>query len=269
MNTIKEIVNDHKEYKNQIGKLAKADLVKTYRGAALGWAWAIIKPTVTIFVYWFAFAIGLRASKTISGSYPFFLWLIAGIVPWFYMSDMISSGTDCIRKYSYLVTKMKFPVSTIPTFVSISKMLVEIMLLGVVIVIFFGFGFKPTLYYLQIIFYLILSFLFFTGWALFTSPIGAMSKDFVNLVKSFITAVFWLSGILWDAESIKILWLKKLLRLNPVTYLCTGFRNSFIYNIWFWEQPKRLMYFLIALVIVWALGLWSYKKFRKEIPDVL
>jgi len=49
------IIKDHVTYKQQIFKLAKADLVKTYRGAALGWAWAIIKPTVTIFVYWFAF----------------------------------------------------------------------------------------------------------------------------------------------------------------------------------------------------------------------
>ena len=121
----------------------------------------------------------------------------------------------------------------------------------------------------QIFFYLLLAFAFFTGWGLFASPIGAMSKDFSNLVKSFITAIFWLSGILWDAESIKILWLKKLLRLNPITYLCTGFRNCFVYKVWFWEQPKRLLYFLIALAIMWALGIWSYKKFRKEIPDVL
>ena len=44
----------------------RADLVKTYRGAALGWAWAIIKPAVTIFVYWFAFEIGLRAGKDVN-----------------------------------------------------------------------------------------------------------------------------------------------------------------------------------------------------------
>lgn len=269
MSTIKEIINDHKEYKNQIGKLAKTDLVKTYRGSALGWSWAIIKPTVTIFVYWFAFAIGLRASKSISGDYPFFLWLIAGIVPWFYMSDMIAGGTECIRKYKHLVTKMKFPVSTIPTFISISKLIVECILLAIVVVIFAAMGYFPDIYYLQILFYLALTFLFFTGWALFAGPIGAMSKDFINLVKSFITAIFWLSGILWNAETIKIEWLKTLLKLNPVTYLCTGFRNCFIDKVWFWEHPVRFAGFLVILAIVWILGIWSYKKFRKEIPDVL
>ncbi len=63
---LKEIIKDHFTYKQQIFKLAKADLVKTYRGAALGWAWAIIKPAVTIFVYWFAFEIGLRSGKPVN-----------------------------------------------------------------------------------------------------------------------------------------------------------------------------------------------------------
>jgi teichoic acid transport system permease protein len=79
--TLLEVVAEHKEYWRQIFQLAAADLVKTYRGSALGWLWAIIKPSVTIFVYWFAFAVGLRASSMVNG-FPFSLWLISGILPW-------------------------------------------------------------------------------------------------------------------------------------------------------------------------------------------
>ena len=60
--TIVTIVRDHIDYRKQIFKLAGSDLRRTYRASALGWSWAIIKPLVTIFVYWFAFAIGLRRS---------------------------------------------------------------------------------------------------------------------------------------------------------------------------------------------------------------
>ena len=158
MKILKQIISDHIKYKSQIFKLAKADLIKTYRGSALGWTWAIIKPVVTIFVYWFAFSVGLRAGKDVNG-YPFFLWLIAGLVPWFYMSDMITAGTQCIRKYSYLVTKMKFPVSVIPTFVSLSNIMINILLLAVVILIFCLFGYVPDIYMLQLPFYILLSFI--------------------------------------------------------------------------------------------------------------
>ena len=116
MKDLIKIFKEHIDYRQQLVKLAKADIVKTYRGAALGWAWAVIKPAVTIFVYWFAVEIGLRVGKQVNG-YPFFLWLIAGLIPWFYMNDMLTSGTESIRKNRHLVNKMKFPVATIPTFV--------------------------------------------------------------------------------------------------------------------------------------------------------
>ena len=114
MNTFKEILTDHFQYRNQLVKLAKADLKKTYSGSVLGWSWALIRPSILIFVFWFAFSVGLRKGGDVDG-YPFFLWLIAGMIPWFYMRDMITGGAGSIRKYKYLVTKIKFPTSTIPT----------------------------------------------------------------------------------------------------------------------------------------------------------
>ncbi len=265
---LKEILKDHIIYFRQIFKLAKADLVKTYRGAALGWSWAIIKPCMTIFTYWFAFTFGLRAGKDI-GEYPFVLWMIAGMVPWFYMNEMLTQGTESIRKYQYLVTKMKFPISTIPTFVSVSKMYVNILMQVILIIIFWIAGFEPDIYYLQIPLYMLFSFIFFTLYAQFAALIAAMSKDFANLVKSFITPIFWLSGILWDADRVAFPWLNRFLMLNPVTFIVSGYRNALVNKVWFFQQPKRLLYFTCWIIILIVLSLWSYKKLRKDIPDVL
>ena len=268
MHSVIEIIKDHIQYRQQVFKLAKADLIKTYRGAALGWAWAIIKPAVTIFVYWFAFQIGLRAGNNVNG-FPFFLWLITGVVPWFYISDMITGGTESIRRYSYLVTKMKFPVSTIPTFVSISKFMVNLLLMIVVIAIFVVMGYMPSIYIIQLPIYMLLNFIFFTIFSLFSSLLASMSKDFLNLVKALVTAVFWLSGVIFNINTIQIPWLKSLLMVNPVTFLVEGYRNCFINQVWIWEQPKRLMYFVVILIVLSILAIWTYKRLRKEIPDVL
>ena len=269
MHTIVEIIKDHIQYRQQIFKLAKADLIKTYRGAALGWAWAIIKPAVTIFVYWFTFSIGLRGGKDVEG-FPFFLWLISGVIPWFYMNDMITGGTECIRKYSYLVTKMKFPISTIPTFFSISKFMVHLVLLAIMIIIFIAMGYPPDIYLLQLPIYMLLSFVFFTTFSLFASLLACMSKDFANLVKSLVTAVFWLSGIIWNIDTMKdIPWLKTLLKINPVTYLVEGYRNCFIHKTWIWESPKTLIAFLVILLVLIIAAVWVYRRLRQEIPDVL
>ena len=270
MNNFLEIIKDHVQYGQQIFKLAKADLVKTYRGAALGWAWAIIKPAVTIFVYWFTFQIGIRGIEKEVEGFPYFLWLISGVIPWFYMSDMITGGTECIRKYSYLVTKMKFPISTIPTFFSISKFMVHLALLVIMILIFIIMGYPPDIYLLQLPIYMLLSFMFFTVFSLFSSLLACMSKDFSNLVKSLVTAVFWLSGIIWNINTLEDTpWLKSLLKINPVTYLVEGYRNCFIHKTWIWESPKTLIAFFIILLVMIFAAIWIYRRLRKEIPDVL
>jgi teichoic acid transport system permease protein len=261
------ILKEHKGFWKTIFKLAKVDLIKTYRGSALGWAWAIIKPTVTIFIYYVTFRIGLRAPRLIEG-YQYFIWLTVGIVPWFYMSEMLTQGTEAIRGYRHLVTKMNFPVSTIPTFVSLSKLFVNLCMIGITILIYVLMGYQLDIYLLQLPFYIIMMFLLFTGWSLFASPLASISRDFANLVKSFTTGIFWLSAIIWDPSGVSNTFFKYFLKINPITYIVWGFRDTFIYKEWFFEQKETLV-FLVVLVVMWTLGTIIYKKLRKDIPDVL
>lgn len=268
MSVLSEIINEHKAYTEQTVKMARSDLVRTYRGSALGWSWAIIKPVITIFIYWFAMSLGLRKGQP-HGDYIYFLWLIFGMVPWFYINDMLHRGTESMRKYKYLITKIHYPVSTIPTFVSLSNLFVNGVLLLVVYIISLAMGHPPTLYHLQIFFYAFLSFAFFTSWSLFAAPISAISADFSNLVKSVVFAFLWISGIFFDVDTLDNATIATLLKLNPITYIVKGFREAFMSDAWFWEHPVRLAVFLAELLIMFLLGLWSYRKLRKEMPDVL
>lgn len=267
-NTAREVVHDHFEFRPQIGQLAKADLAKTYRGAALGWLWAPVKPAVTIFVFWFAFAIALRSGKPVNDM-PYFLWLIAGMVPWFYMSEMLTQGSSVFNRYTYLVNKIRFPVAVIPTFVSLSKLFIHAILLTLVIAIFAASGYAPDIYFVQLPIYMGAMFALFTFWSLFASSLSAVSKDFSNLVTSFVTAIFWLSGVMWDVNSINIGWLKKLLLFNPVTFFATGYRNVFIYKRWFFEDTFALLAFLSVGILLAILAIFTYHRLRNELPDVL
>lgn len=266
--TFLEIINEHIYFNKQIFKLAKSDLIKTYRGAALGWMWAIIKPVITLFVFWFAFVVGMRSGNPVNG-YPYFLWLVAGFLPWFYISEMITQGAGCIRKYAHLVTKMKFPISVIPTFVSLSKLTVNLVLLMITIVIFMLFGYMPDIYMIQLPIYILIMFSFFSLWALFSGMLSAISKDFQNLVNACSNAVFWMSGIIYDVNKISTPWIKTLLKFNPVTVVANGYRNVFIEKQWFFNDEEEIMCFVVSFVVMFLLALWAYKKLRKDIPDVL
>lgn len=268
LETIQLIIDEHKSYSSQIFMLAKSDLVKTYKGSALGWSWAVIKPMTTIFVFWFCFTIGLRSGKPVDG-YPYFLWLIAGFLPWFYMSDILTGGAGCIRKYKHLVTKMRFPVSIIPTFFNISNLYIHFVLFGIAFVIFVIFGFYPDKYLLQIPIYMIMMFAFFVVWGLFSGLLSCVSKDFQNLIGSISKAIFWMSGIIFDINKINHEWVRTLLKFNPVTVIATGYRNCFIYKKWFFEDSMLLIGYFTTLIVFTALAIWAFKRLRREIPDVL
>lgn len=267
--TLKLIAEEHKELGwKQIFNLAKSDLVMIYQGAALGWAWALVKPIMTLFVFWFGVTVGFRHGKPVNDM-PYFLWQLAGFLPWFYMRTLIPGGASCVRKYKHLVTKMKFPVSTIPTFVNISELLLHWVLLALTLLTFAAFGCKPDIYLIQLPLYMLMMFVSFTLWSLFAGMMGAMSKDFLSLVKSCSTAIFWMSGIIYDVNGIHNRYIRTALKLNPVTFISSGYRDVFIYKRWITEDRVGLICYFISLTVTFILALWAYKRLRKEIPDVL
>ncbi|MDR0875276.1 MAG: ABC transporter permease [Clostridiales Family XIII bacterium] len=270
MRTLLKIIKQHIIWRHQLLKLARADIIKTYSGSALGWAWALIKPAVTIAVYWFAFDVGLRLGDNMDNGFPFILWFMAGMMPWFFMEEMFTQGANSLRQYNYLVTKMRFPIATIPTFVSLSKILVHLFLMGLTVVFFLCYGHPPDRYLLQLPIYMFLMLLFFIAWAQFASMLTCISKDFFNLIGAAVQALFWLSAIIYDVKTMNIPEvLRTFLLFNPITFIASGYRNIFIYKVWIWEEPRVLVYFLIMLLIMSSLALWAYRKLYREIPDVL
>lgn len=262
------ILKDNWEWRKQIGRLAFFELIKKSRGAVLSWAWLFVKPAMYIFVFWFALDLGLRAGG--SGEYdPYFLWLIAGLIPWFYMQDMIGPGADVLHRYSYLVNKIKFPLSGISTIFSLSTLIVQLGLMVVLFVIYFLLGMPLDIYLLQVPVLILLMFVFFNMFSIFASHLSAMSKDFLNLLKAFSTPIFWMSGVIFDVSAIPIQWVQNVLLFNPVTFFVTSFRNAFHDKAWFWENTQMTLSFGIVFVVTLFATLWVYKRLSREVSDAL
>lgn len=265
---MREILKEHRDFIKQIFKLAKSELIKMYKGAALGPAWAIIRPAITIFVYWFAFAIGLRSRSPVEGV-DFFIFMMVGIIPWFFMRDAIVDGANCFRAKKAFITKMPFPVSAIPTYKLLANLYSHMILVAIMYVILLLWGFQPSVYNLQIFFYMPLMYLFFLFLSWMTAPLSAVSKDFLQIVRSIVIAIFWLSGIMWNPYTLENPILKGIVLAMPVNYFANGYRNAFLYNKWFFETPYETIMCFAWLVVMLLLGVYTYKRLRKVIPDVL
>ena len=101
-------------YRNRrlVLSLAKNDFKTKYAGSYFGTVWAFIQPVVTICVYWFVFGLALRGGA--DRGVPFVLWLVAGLVPWFFFQDGLIGGTNSLLEYNYLVKKVVFNIRILP-----------------------------------------------------------------------------------------------------------------------------------------------------------
>ena len=64
-------------------------------------------------------------------------------------------------------------------------------------------------------------------------------------------------------------WLIKLFKLNPMYYIVTGYRDSMLGHVWFWNHWGWTVYFWIVTVVLFALGSWIFKRLKPHFADVL
>ena len=272
------IPREHKGFGKQTFMLAKDDLIKTYKGAIIGPAWSVMKPLFQLFVYWFAFTVGLRggANRQEMGV-PYFVFLMVGFLPWCFMSDTISAGSKCIRSNRQFVNKLSFPVSCIMTYTTISKFYVHIFLFVLSYSYLLITGMMPSIYNLQILLFAPLMFLFYwcLTWSL--APMSAFSKDFESFITTIMSGLFWLSGVCYNSYTLDSEVVRIILLFNPMTYFCNAYRKALICDQWFFEGfkqgPAHPLWengiFLIEFVVVVFIGIFNYVRLKKRLPDVL
>ena len=103
-----------KENSKLILFLSIDDLKKRYAGSSLGIFWAFVQPCVTILIYWFVFQVGLKSTAPGNGNIPFIVWIMCGLIPWFFFSDCLNAKTNVFIEYSYLVKKVVFNIEILP-----------------------------------------------------------------------------------------------------------------------------------------------------------
>ena len=182
---------------------------------------------------------------------------------------MLNQGSDVFHRYSYLVNKIKFPLVGIPSIFNISTFIVQIGLVIALLVVFLLCGQTIDLYLLQLPVAMILMVIFFDMFSLVTSLLSAMSKDFLNLVKTLSTPLFWLSGIIFNVYALGIDWLETILMFNPVTFFASMYRCAVYEKTWIWDKPEALMGMLVVFLITAVVTVVIYRRTREEVPDVL
>lgn len=255
-----------------IWKLAKNDFKKRYAGSYLGFLWALIQPVVTVLMYWIVFdrVFQTRSQMVASGvDVPYVLYLTAGLVPWFYFSEALTNGTSALLEYSYLVKKVVFNISILPIIKLIAATFIHIFFVVVLLVVAVCYGYYPSIYTIQIVYYSFCLFVLVLAMSYCTCAIVVFFRDLAQIINIVLQVGMWATPILWNIKMITDDKLITLFKLNPLVYIVNGYRSAIYEQEWFFEHFYSSTYFWIFTVTLFCIGSLIFKRLKVHFADVL
>lgn len=251
-----------------IWKLAKNDFRKRYAGSYLGAVWALAQPVVTVAMYYIVFDKLMGGTGRGAEGVPFVLFLTAGLVPWFYFSEALNNGTNAMKEYDYLVKKVVFKISILPIIKIIAATFIHVFFVGVLLVVAALYGYYPTIYTIQLVYYSFCLFMFVLALCYTTCSIVVFFKDLTQIIGIVLQIGIWASPILWNIDDAPREWVM-VLKLNPLVYIVNGYRSAIYERSWFFEDFFSTMYFWIVTVVLFGIGVAVFKRLKVHFADVL
>lgn len=166
------------------------------------------------------------------------------MIPWFYFSEAWSSGTNSLIEYSYLVKKVVFDIRCLPVIKIISSLFVHVFFVAVGLIIYLLYGYYPTLPTIQIIYYSFAMIMFTLALTYVTSSLVVFFRDLSQIIAIMMQVLMWMTPILWNIDSMPLnSVILFILKLNPMYYIVSGYRDALITKFWFFNRPEQTLYF--------------------------
>ena len=244
--------------------LTRREFRGRYLGSMFGLVWAFIHPAIMMLIYWVVFRT-MRAGD-IDGT-KYVVWLLSGLIPWFFINEAIAGGSMSVLDNRFLVKKVVFRVSLLPVVRLLTVVPVHLFFLGVIILIAWGYGTPPSIYYLQIPYFMAATLIISLGIALLTSALVPFFRDLSQIVMVILQIAFWMLPIVWQpAIPAKYQWI---VMIDPFYYIIRGYRESLIEHTWFWTQIPATLYFWTMATLAVVVGGIVFHRLKPHFADVI
>jgi lipopolysaccharide transport system permease protein/teichoic acid transport system permease protein len=252
--------------RNVIIELTKRDFKSGYLGSYLGILWAFLLPLAMTGIFWFVFQVGFQAKPV--ENYPYILWLVCGMFPWFFFSECITNGTNSVSQNAFIVKKVAFSIGILPIVKILSALIIHCFFICLIFMMFLIYGFSFDIYVIQVVYYLFCSIVLLVGITWITSSVVIFFRDLRPLITIILQMGFYLTPIFWDMKILPPSY-HFLLKFNPAFYIVQGYRESFIHKVWFWEHWGMTGVFWLFTGFTLVVGAVVFRRLRPHFADVL
>lgn len=237
--------------------LVLRDLKARYKQTLLGWVWVLLQPLMMTAV--FTIFLG-KLVQVHTGDVPYPLFLYAGLLPWTFFSNSVSTGSYSLVTSSQMVTHVYLPRFIIPAaavVVRLSDLLVSSVAL-VILMAYYGVGINPKLLLLPIL--LVEITLLALALSLLFSALNVKYRDTGTALPVLLQVWMFASPIVYPRFYVPAHW-EWAYQINPLTGIIEGFRSAFL------GLPVNLQGLAISGLITIVLLIFSMFVFRRLEDD--
>lgn len=261
--SIRYILLEHREHIWLIIKMAFMNTEKQTVRSSLGIFWTYFHDIIYIFVF-VLFRMLMAGNGYVMGM-DSTVYMLTGMIPWFFINDVLSQGSMAIRNNSGIVQSIRFPVPVLPTIEVASIFIKRIISFAMLFAVILLYGYMKYFSLPLFCYYVFCALALCISWNLFISAFIAISDDFRQLYDAFLRVLIYTMPILWDFSHVNQLWVNIVLRINPMVYVVKGFRDAFVLGPT--QDAVYTVYFWGCVILLFGMGSYVQDKLKRYYAD--
>lgn len=250
-------------YRELLYILAWRDLAVRYKQTAIGIAWALIRPGLTMLV----FVVFRRFVGIEPGSVPEPVLVLAAVLPWQFFSAALSESSGSLIGNANLISKIYFPRLIIPCAAVVTSLVDFLVTLGMLAALMAWYGVAPGWQLVALPLFLLLAFGLSAGLGLFFAALNVEYRDFRYVVPFIVQFGLFVSPIAFTTANVPERW-RSLYALNPMVGIIDGFRWSILAG----HTPLDLHAVTVSVAVTLAfllVGVWYFRRMERSFADVI
>jgi lipopolysaccharide transport system permease protein len=251
------------EYRELVYFLVWRDIKVRYKQTAIGAAWAILQPLLTMLIFTMIFGVLIRVP---SEGLPYSVFVYTALVPWSYFSEAVSRGGSSLVANTNLISKVYFPRLAIPISSVVTPVIDFVLSFFILLGLIAWFNIKPTWAIVTLPIFLLLTMVTALAVSLWFSAANVRYRDVGYTIPFLIQVWMFASPIVYPISIIPARW-RLIYSINPLVGVVEGFRWALLGK----ESPNFWAMGISAtsLILLLAGGATYFKRMERSFADVI
>jgi lipopolysaccharide transport system permease protein len=250
-------------YRELLYFLTWRDVKVRYKQTAIGAAWAVLQPLLTMLVFAVVFGVLMRVP---SDGLPYPVFAYVALLPWTFFATALTRAGGSLVTDASLVTKVYFPRLLLPVSAVLSSALDFGVAFLLLLALMAWYGIAPGPAVVTIPLFLLLAFLTALGCSLWLSALNVRYRDIAYVTPFLIQIWFFLTPVAYPASLVPERW-RALYGLNPMAGVVEGFRWALLGTA---STPGLTLAVSVAVVVVIFLGgVFWFRRLEQGFADVV